>query len=89
MSGIQEWSGQYKRFVLCAPHSVHNCGLIRDLNPVPLAHKARIIPLDQRATKALIDVSISEIGQMLTGSTSVKDKLHANNSRNGLFNKNT
>ena len=89
MLGIQEWSGQYKWFVLCAPHSVHKCGLIRDLNPGPLAPKARIIPLDQRATKALIDVSISEIGQMLTGSTSVKDKLHANNSRNGLFNKNT
>ena len=89
LSGIQEWSGQYKRFVLCAPHSVHNSGLIRDSNPGPLAPKARIIPLDQRSTKTLVNASISKIGQMLTGSTSVKDKMHANNSRNGLFNKNT
>ena len=27
-----------------------NNGLVRDLNPGPLAPKARIIPLDQRAT---------------------------------------
>ena len=28
-------------------------GLVRDLNPGPLAPKARIIPLDQRATAIL------------------------------------
>ena len=30
----------------------YNVGLVRDLNPGPLAPKARIIPLDQRATFA-------------------------------------
>ena len=29
-------------------------GLVRDLNPGPLAPKARIIPLDQRATKRAV-----------------------------------
>ena len=28
-----------------------NVGLVRDLNPGPLAPKARIIPLDQRAVR--------------------------------------
>ena len=30
-----------------------NSGLVRDLNPGPLAPKARIIPLDQRAAMSL------------------------------------
>ena len=30
------------------------CGLVRDLNPGPLAPKARIIPLDQRAIADLL-----------------------------------
>ena len=29
-------------------------GLVRDLNPGPLAPKARIIPLDQRATVSIL-----------------------------------
>ena len=77
----------WSKHKLCAQHSVHNYRLVRDMSP--LAPKAGIIPLDQRATKSIFYVSFSEIGQMLTGSTSVTEKLYANNSRNGLFNKNT
>lgn len=31
-------------------HCYENCGLVRDLNSGPLTPKARIIPLDQRAS---------------------------------------
>ena len=36
--------------------SQNSSGLVRDLNPGPLAPKARIIPLDQRATISLLPV---------------------------------
>ena len=35
-------------------------GLVRDLNPGPLAPKARIIPLDQRATEISILVIFNQ-----------------------------
>ena len=34
----------------CLKYKCKTFGLVRDLNPGPLAPKARIIPLDQRAT---------------------------------------
>ena len=39
-------------------HIPKSFGLVRDLNPGPLAPKARIIPLDQRATMHLLLVGI-------------------------------
>ena len=33
-------------------------GLVRDLNPGPLAPKARIIPLDQRAVIVMLNISM-------------------------------
>ena len=38
----------------------------RELNTGPLAPKARIIPLDQRATSTLIDMSIFENAQIIS-----------------------
>ena len=41
-------------------------GLVRDLNPGPLAPKARIIPLDQRATHIYIMCKFVFIISMFT-----------------------
>ncbi len=38
-----------------------NVGLVRDLNPGPLAPKARIIPLDQRATSTTPAIHVSSL----------------------------
>ena len=55
----------------CTQPSAQNQGLVRDLNPGPLAPEARIIPLDQRATRNWFKMSISEIGQMISSGASV------------------
>ncbi len=36
-------------------------GLVRDLNPGPLAPEARIIPLDQRAARYTENISLHEL----------------------------
>ena len=36
----------------------YNVGLVRDLNPGPLAPKARIIPLEQRALKKQCSIKV-------------------------------
>ena len=41
-------------------------GLVRDSNPGPLAPKARIIPLDQRATDALLLQHVLHLYAMLS-----------------------
>ena len=41
----------WSKHKLCAQHSVHNYRLVRDMSP--LAPKAGIVPLDQRATKSI------------------------------------
>ena len=38
----------------CEPVIKKTVGLVRDLNPGPLAPKARIIPLDQQATWSVL-----------------------------------
>ena len=48
-SDAQLNENKYIQFI-CMDDIFKIVGLVRDLNPGPLAHKARIIPLDQRAT---------------------------------------
>ena len=62
-----------------AQHLTRHWGLVRDLNPGPLAPKARIIPLDQRATNPVIDMSIFEICQTRSRGASIWEQLNSSN----------
>ena len=49
-------------------------GLVRDLNPGPLAPKARIIPLDQRASIEINSASVIAIFRYLQEGTHPSQK---------------
>ena len=61
-------------------------GLVRDLNPGPLAPEARIIPLDQRATVSYNDKSISAVGQTISRGATVSEQLFSSNSMPPTYN---